>query len=218
MQKLAVLGLGLKLLASYLVGSINGALVLGRFRGIDIRAEGSGNAGATNALRTHGLPFALTVALIDIAKGAIAVALIAPAAAMDVPPVDMRWVAVLCGIAAVVGHIFPFWFDFRGGKGGATAVGAVAALSPLTLLPVLGAWLSVLLATGYVGLSTMMAALAIVIWPVIYRPQGVDVPLLAFGVAMTVLIVFAHRDNIRRMRAGAESRMIRRVLRRRQRQ
>lgn len=213
-----MLGLGLKLLASYLLGSVNGALVIGFFRGIDIRAEGSGNAGATNALRTHGLAFALAVALIDLGKGVLAVLYIAPATAPDLAPVDAHWVAALCGVAAVVGHIFPFWFGFRGGKGGATAVGALASLAPGALLPVLSAWLLVLVATGYVGLATMIAALTAFLFPIVYHPGGLDAPLVFYGAAIAALVVYAHRVNIVRMREGVEHRMKGAMFWRRQRQ
>ena len=198
--------LGLKILLSYLIGSISGALVAGRFRGIDIRNEGSGNAGATNALRTHGLAFALIVVLIDVGKGMLAVWAIAPFAGFGVPLLDPRWTASLCGVAAVVGHIFPFWFDFRGGKGGATAIGALAALAPLGLLPVVVVWLTGVLVTGFVGLSTMLAALAVLVFAIAYQPAGPDWPLIFYGAAIAALIVFAHRSNIQRMLSGSESR------------
>lgn len=203
-----LLDLGLKLLLSFLIGSLNGALVMGRLRGVDIRTEGSGNAGATNALRTRGLGFALGVALIDVGKGAVAVAMIAPLAGFGEPLIGLRWIAALCGVAAVIGHIFPFWFDFRGGKGGATAVGALAALSPLALLPVFLVWVGTLVATGFVGLSTMLAGVAMLFFPLIYRPDGLDLPGVLYGAAAAVLIIFAHRSNIRGMIAGVEHRAV----------
>lgn len=199
-----MLDLGIKLLLAYLIGSLNGALLMGRLRGIDIRTEGSGNAGATNALRTHGPGFALAVAVIDVGKGAVAVALIAPLAGFGEPLLGLRWIAAWCGVAAVIGHIFPFWFDFRGGKGGATAVGALAALSPLALLPVFLAWVGTLVVTGYVGLSTMLAGVAMLVFHVVYRPEHLDLPGVFYGAAAAVLIIFAHRSNIRRLIDGVE--------------
>ena len=199
-----MLDLGLKILLSYLLGSLNGSLVMGRLRGVDIRTEGSGNAGATNALRTYGFSFALIVALIDVGKGAVAVALVAPLAGFGEPLFGLRWVAAFCGVAAVIGHVFPFWFDFRGGKGGATAVGALAALSPLALLPVFLVWIGTLVATGYVGLSTIMAGVAMLFFPLLYRPDGLDLPGVFYGAAVAALIIFAHRSNIRRMIDGVE--------------
>ncbi len=201
-----MLEIGLKLLFSYLVGSINGSLVLGRFRGIDIRTEGSGNAGATNALRTHGFLFALFAALIDLGKGVVAVALFAPAGGFGDPLLAPSWTAALCGIAAVIGHIYPFWHDFRGGKGGATAVGALLALAPVAVIAVLAVWVTTLVATGYVGLSTMMAAITVPVFALLWRPEGLDPALLGYGLVIAMLVVFAHRSNIRRMREGSENR------------
>jgi glycerol-3-phosphate acyltransferase PlsY len=114
-----VLELGLKMLASYLLGAINGSLFIGRLRGgIDIRRMGSGNAGATNALRTQGIGFALPAIAIDFFKGLIPVAwfpmLILPGVGLD-PAVDREWLAVACGAAAVVGHCYPLWYGFAGG-------------------------------------------------------------------------------------------------------
>lgn len=202
-----MLELGIKILLSYLLGSVNGSLALGRLRGIDIRKEGSGNAGATNALRTHGAGFAFMVALIDVMKGAIAVTMIAPLAGFSDSVLSVEWIAAICGFAAVVGHVFPFWFDFRGGKGGATAVGALLALWPVAVLPVLGAWVVVLVSTGYVGLSTICAGITMPLFALMYRPDGLELPLLFYGVVTAALIIYAHRANLARMRSGSENRM-----------
>ena len=119
-------------LAAYLLGSISFAVLVVRSKtGQDIRAEGSGNAGATNVLRAHGKKLAILVALLDVAKGAAAVLL------MRLVTADPRWVAA-AGFAAVLGHVFPVFYSFRGGKGVATAVGAFAVLTPLALLVSLG--------------------------------------------------------------------------------
>lgn len=202
-----MLELGIKLLLSYLLGSINGSLVLGRLRGVDIRNQGSGNAGATNAFRTHGLVFAFFVALIDLLKGVLAVTLIAPLTGFDDGVLTGEWIAVACGLAAVVGHVFPFWFDFRGGKGGATAVGALLALWPAAVVPVLATWIVLLISTGYVGLATMCAAVSMPLFVMVYRPDGLDLSLLFYGVAVASLIVYAHRSNLSKMRNGTENRM-----------
>lgn len=202
-----MLELSIKLLLSYLLGSVNGSLVLGRFFGIDIRKEGSGNAGATNALRTHGFAFAFFVALIDLIKGGLAVILIAPIAFADPALLPAEWIAACCAFAAVVGHIFPFWFDFRGGKGGATAVGALLALWPVAVLPVIGVWVVFLTGTGYVGLSTICAAVAMPLFALVHRPEGLNGPLLFYGAIVAALIVYAHRSNLAKMRSGTETRM-----------
>ena len=114
-----------KVILAYLLGSVSGSLLLGRFKNVDIRAQGSGNAGGTNAFRTQGLLFALGVVLIDVGKGFIA--------AWWIPSLDfgelhgnmeVNTLVMACGFAAVLGHCFPIWHGFRGGKGAATAVGA----------------------------------------------------------------------------------------------
>ena len=202
-----MLELGVKALLAYLLGSLSGSLLVGRlYGGVDIRDAGSGNAGGTNALRTQGVWFALLVVIIDIGKGALAVSVI-PALAIVAPDpyVARDWLAVACGGAAVIGHIWPFWYDFRGGKGGGTLIGAYAVLAwpvlPLALL----VWLLIVTSTGYVGLATMIAATSAIAGCALFS-AGQNA-LLVFSIAMAALVVFAHRINIQRMRAGQENRM-----------
>jgi len=127
----------------YLLGSISFAVLLVRATtGTDIRAEGSGNAGATNVLRAHGKKLALLVALLDVAKGAAVVLL------MRLVTADPRWAAA-AGFAAILGHVFPVFYGFRGGKGVATAVGAFLALAPLALLVCLAVFVAVVAATRF---------------------------------------------------------------------
>lgn len=193
--------------AAYLLGSINGSLVLGRLRGVDIRTLGSGNAGGTNALRTQGRGFALGVVLIDVAKGWVAVRWIAQLDLLGLAPVrDPAWLAVACGFAAVIGHVYPIWHGFRGGKGGATLLGALIGLAPVLLLVVLGAWLICAAAFGFVGLATIVAAASL---PIAVLLTGIEPrePLLAFGIAAAALVAYAHRGNIARMRARREPRL-----------
>jgi glycerol-3-phosphate acyltransferase PlsY len=198
-----------KIIIAYLVGSISGSLLLGSIKGVDIRNTGSGNAGGTNALRTQGFGFALIVVIIDIGKGSIAAGWVP---FLEFPLLDQRnsvglvVTQVTCALAAIIGHIYPIYHRFRGGKGGATLVGVMAVLLPAGLLPVIALWLMVLLATGYVGLATICAAgsLPLVFWsigPAIRLP-----PLIVFGLLAAGLIVYAHRDNIRRMLKGEENR------------
>ncbi len=206
-----MLELGVKTLLAYLLGSLMGALLVGRLKGVDIRTQGSGNAGGTNALRTQGKAFALGVIVIDVLKGWVSAAWLPGAAlpgiALD-PAVDRAWLTSACATAAIVGHVWPVWYEFRGGKGAATLVGVLAGVAPSLLLPVLGTWLVVVMLTGYVGLATMCAAAA---FPVAaYLLHGADRPassaLLTFGVAMAAFVVYTHRSNIARMRAGTENR------------
>ena len=139
--------LGLKLTLAYLIGSVIGSLVVGYFRGgVDIRTVGSGNAGGTNALRTQGKAFAFWVMVIDIGKGILAAAVIpdldVPGVGFD-PEIDRGLVLYGVAFAAIVGHVFPIWFGFRGGKGGATAAGLVLYLAPSVGIAVIGVWLVV---------------------------------------------------------------------------
>ncbi len=202
-----MLELGVKTLISYLLGSLLGSLVLGRLRGIDIRNQGSGNAGGTNALRTQGWAFALGVIVIDVGKALLAVGVLPsldlPWVGID-PSLDRGWLAVACAAAVVIGHVYPVWFEFRGGKGAATLVGAVAVLAPAALVPMIVVWLACVMLTGYVGLGTMLGTAAVPVFFAVARPG--DLPLLAFGVAMAAFIVYTHRSNLARMRAGNENR------------
>ena len=145
-----------KVLLSYLLGSVSGSMVMGAFRHVDIRQSGSGNAGGTNAFRTQGFWFALVVVVIDIGKGALAVGWI-PALSLGLPVSASAhtYLPLACGFIAVVGHCYPVWYGFKGGKGAATAVGALLVIAPLAILPMLLTWLLVLTITGWVGLGTI---------------------------------------------------------------
>jgi glycerol-3-phosphate acyltransferase PlsY len=202
-----VLELGVKTLLAYMLGSVIGSLLLGRLRGVDIRELGSGNAGGTNALRTQGWRFALGVMAVDIGKAVLAVGVLPE---LDLPfigikpMIDRQWLAVACAIAVVVGHVYPLWYEFRGGKGAATVIGAVAVLAPTALVPVLGVWLVTVLLTGYVGLGTMLGSLTLPVYFVLDRPF--DAALFAFGALMAAFMVYTHRSNLARMLAGNENR------------
>lgn len=202
-----MLELGIKTLLSYLLGSLVGSLLLGSLKGVDIRTQGSGNAGSTNALRTQGRSFALAVLAIDVGKALLAVGVL-PAASLPFtagePGVDREWVTVACAAAVVIGHVYPVWYEFRGGKGAATLLGAVAMLAPVALLPILGVWLACVLVTGYVGLGTMLGVASLPLYVAFAQPA--DTPLLAFGIVMAVFVAYTHRGNIRRMMDGNENR------------
>jgi glycerol-3-phosphate acyltransferase PlsY len=192
-------------LGGYLLGSISGSLVLGRFRGIDIRAMGSGNAGGTNALRTVGWKFALGVVLIDLGKGALAAGalpLLAPAAG----EFSRVTLGAAAGFAAVLGHIWPLYFRFKGGKGAGTAVGVIAMIAPWCVLPLLVVWLVTLIGTGFVGLATMLAGLSLVPAMWLLGPDPLPGALGLLAIALAVLLIFTHRENLARMRSGTENR------------
>ena len=203
-----MLELGVKLLLAYLLGTVLGSLLLGRLRGVDIRSMGSGNAGATNAMRTQGKWFGLSVLLIDVAKGLVAVwwlpGAVLPGVGID-PDVSRQWLIVACGFTVIVGHVFPVWFGFRGGKGFATMIGVIGAVEPRLLLVLLVAWLVVVMLTGYVGLAAMLSAAALVLAVILFQPD--NLPLLVFCVSVAAFVVFTHRSNIARMRSGEESRV-----------
>jgi acyl phosphate:glycerol-3-phosphate acyltransferase len=204
--------LGLKFTLAYLLGSVLGSLVVGWLRGgVDIRTLGSGNAGGTNALRTQGKWFALWVMVIDVGKGILAASVIPglaiPGIGFD-PEIDRSLVLYAVAFAAIVGHVFPVWFGFRGGKGGATAAGLLFYLVPTFALPIIGAWLLVVLLTGFVGLATISASLAAVALLGFTRlPEQSG--LFVFACCTAALLVYAHRGNIRRMLNGTESRFAR---------
>jgi acyl phosphate:glycerol-3-phosphate acyltransferase len=201
--------LGLKVTLAYLIGAVLGSLLVGFFYGgVDIRKIGSGNAGGTNALRTQGKVFALWVMVVDIGKGIFAAAVIPPLAIPGVgidPSVDRALVLYGVAFAAILGHVFPVWFEFRGGKGGATAAGLVCYLAPAVALPVLGSWLLLVFTTGFVGLATISASLiAVLFLGFTVLPEQSGLFLFAGGTA--ALLIYAHRGNIRRMLDGTESR------------
>ncbi|WP_376693896.1 glycerol-3-phosphate 1-O-acyltransferase PlsY [Wenzhouxiangella sp. EGI_FJ10409] len=197
----------LVLVGGYLLGSISGALLLGRLRGVDIRTMGSGNAGGTNALRTVGWRFALGVVLVDVGKGAAAAGLLPLAAPLVVTdPLDFTTLAAGGGVMAVIGHVWPVFFRFRGGKGAGTAVGAIAVVAPWCLAPLLLVWLVTLIGSGYVGLATILAGLSLVPSMWMLGPEPLPAPLAFLAIGLAVLLVYTHRANLARMRAGDENR------------
>ena len=192
---------------SYLLGSIMGGLLLGRLRGVDIRETGSGNAGATNALRTQGKAFAIAVLIVDAIKGALAAAVI-PAIPWPLPvgTADPSILGVTCASAAVLGHIYPLFYGFRGGKGAATLAGAAAFVIPAVMPVVLAVWVAGIVISGYVGVSTVLAAVAAPVFLLLFDPAAFASPAGAFAVAMALLILYTHRGNITRMLRGEENR------------
>ena len=197
----------IKVVLAYLLGSVVGSLVVGRLRGgVDIRRLGSGNPGSTNALRTQGLAFGIWVIVIDVAKGWIAAALLPGLVIPGIPGGEpAAWLTAACAFAAILGHVFPVWHGFRGGKGVATLVGAYAGLGLLLLLPLVVTWLAVVMVSGYVGLSSIVAALAMPVNQLMRDGAGLT-PLMAFSLACAALVIYTHRGNVRRMRDGSESR------------
>jgi len=186
---------------SYLVGSIPTAyLFVKQAKGIDIRTVGSGNVGATNAMRTAGRGIGALVFLVDVLKGVAAV-LVVPRVVVGgaVTPGVVQW----CGLAAVVGHNFPCFLGFRGGKGVATTIGVLLGNMPVIAGIVVGVWIVVFLLCRYVSIASMTAALAIPISQVLLHYWYAEI---LVGVVLAVLIVVRHRSNIRRLLDGTEHR------------
>jgi glycerol-3-phosphate acyltransferase PlsY len=196
------------LVLAYLIGSLSGSLLLARaFGRADPRRSGSGNAGATNALRTGGRGYGAAVLGFDLLKGAVA-ALLVPAV------LGLGFGAALaCGALAVIGHVYPVFFGFRGGKGAATLIGVLIALLPGALLLGVVVWIATLVASGYVGLATLLGMLGVALATLFAPAAGIAAKL--FVIAMTALIFYTHRDNIKRLRAGREHRFERVMLWRR---
>jgi glycerol-3-phosphate acyltransferase PlsY len=187
------------ILASYLVGATPTSYIAGRLgRGIDLRDHGSKNLGATNVYRLLGWKYAIPVGVIDVAKGAVPVAVFGRWAG------GPAWLPLALGVAAVLGHMFSPYVRFRGGKGVATAAGVFLALAPLPLLAAVPVWGVSLWITGYVSLSSIIAVSSFPVWVRVFEPAQ----WYAFwaSVALAALIVFAHRGNIRRLVSGTENR------------
>src|SRR5712671_2974901 len=176
-----MLELALKSLIAYLLGTLLGSLILGRLKGVDIRSMGSGNAGATNALRTQGRAFGLSVLILDIGKGVLAVSWVP---ALILPGVDLDPQVSRQGVA--------------------TVVGVIGALDPRLLVPLFSCWFIVVLLTGYVGLASMLAGVGLSI--AVYRFDPGNTPLLEFCILVTAFVIYTHRSNLARMAAGTEGR------------
>ena len=189
----------IRIIISYFIGSISGSMLMGKVRGVDIRTMGSGNAGGTNAFRTQGAIFALSVIAVDITKGYIATFYISGDFGQG------GLLGILCGIAAVLGHVYPVYYSFKGGKGAGTLVGILIGLYPFGLLIAFLVWLLVLVLTGYVGLSTMLAGISFPI-AIYINMGGISSHIGLFSIIMAIFLVFTHKSNIGRMLQGSENR------------
>ncbi|MDH5644209.1 MAG: glycerol-3-phosphate 1-O-acyltransferase PlsY [Gemmatimonadota bacterium] len=193
------MNLGVALGVSYLVGAIPASYLIARFAGgVDLRNVGSGNLGATNLFRALGWKFAVPAGLFDIGKGFAPVFFLSPWVGDDF------WIPLSLGAAAIVGHVFPIYLKFKGGKGVATALGAVIAIAPIPSAIAVGIWVVILKTTGFMSMASMLGATAfpIAVW---FFQKG-NPPLLWAGIAIAGFIVFTHRENIRRLLSGTESR------------
>ena len=181
----------------YLFGSIPFALLLTRPRGIDLRDVGSRNIGAANVLRTAGVVPAIAVMLLDGAKGAMAV--VAARLMSDDPAVVMT-----AGLAAIVGHVYPAWLRFRGGKGVAASAGVFAMLAPVATAIAALVFVATIVVTRFISAGSIAGALALVVAAAAGNVPG---PIVAGAIAAAILVVHRHRDNLARLVAGTERRI-----------
>jgi len=183
----------IKLVLSYLIGSTSGSILLGKLKGVDIRNMGSGNAGGTNAFRTQGASFAAGVLGIDILKGFISAKFIS---AMNLPifsssTVDPNLLIILCGVAAVLGHVYPLYHGFRGGKGGGAAIGMIFAISWPSISLAILLWLVILLLTGYVGLGTMIGSVFVIYFAHYFKDAINNPYFLPFTIYLSFFIIYS---------------------------
>jgi glycerol-3-phosphate acyltransferase PlsY len=200
---------GLLALFAYLLGSLPTGYWLGRYlQGIDIREVGSGSTGATNVLRTLGKKAAITVLVVDVFKGAIAVALVRGWYAFSpldsLPAAWQPWLVVLAGFAAIIGHSRSIFLNFTGGKSVATSLGVLLAMNPAIALGTLGSFLFVLAISRTVSLSSIGGAIAVnILMFVLQQP----LPYLLFTATAGIYVIVRHRSNISRLLAGTEPKL-----------
>ena len=187
------------ILACYLVGAIPFGLLIGRIVGADVRMEGSGNIGATNVGRVLGKKLGALTLVCDVAKGFLPVW----AAASLLPDTAMgrEWMVMACGLATVVGHMFPLYLKFKGGKGVATALGVFLFISPGSILISLFVFVAAVAASGYVSVGSLVATALIPLW--LWILGGTPI-ILAVALVIVILIWFQHRSNIGRLLRGEE--------------
>jgi glycerol-3-phosphate acyltransferase PlsY len=188
----------LAILLAYLIGSVPFALLLARRWGAaDLRRVGSGNLGAANVLRASGVKAGMLVASLDILKGALSVMVAERLSSSAAAP-------AAAGLAAIVGHVYPVWLRFQGGKGVATACGVFSVLTPLAVPPALAIFAATVWATKYVSVGSVAASMSL---PPLAYATAAPVPVQIAVCAAAALIVFRHRTNLWRLRAGTERRI-----------
>lgn len=203
------------MILSYLAGSIPGSIWIGQFLyGVDVRRHGSRNAGATNVFRVLGWKAGVLSTTVDVGKGLLAAGVIATIRidGLPVEPAFLQVESVICllaGISAIVGHMFPIWARFQGGKGVNTAAGILFAITPKTMWIVIGVFALVLFISRYVSLASMIAAVmfpaTVAIRMFIFDIEALDRSLILFGSIFALAILYAHRSNIQRLVAGTEN-------------
>jgi len=195
---------------AYLMGSIPTSVWVGKlFHGIDVREHGSGNAGATNVIRVLGWKTGVPVMIVDVGKGWLAASLPLLLNLSEPGSGQLTTLQILTGLTSIIGHVYPVFAGFRGGKGVGTTFGVLLSIHPLLTLSCLGIFLLVLFITGYVSVSSMSAGLAfpILLFLIFNTPSQ---PLKIFSVFVAVALIFTHRKNIQRLLKGEESKFIKR--------
>lgn len=203
------------IIIAYLLGSIPSAVWIGqRYYGIDIREYGSKNAGTTNVLRVLGWRASLPVFAMDFIKGFVAVTIMMLVGYDEnISSTMIINLKILATIAVVLGHIFPLFADFRGGKGVATIVGAITGIQPTIVLLCFGIWLIVFMLWNYVSLASMTAGCSFPIFVLLFssrsyvRHGDISVTFIVFSFLVAAMLIWTHRKNIGRLRAGTESKI-----------
>jgi acyl phosphate:glycerol-3-phosphate acyltransferase len=200
-------------IVAYLLGSIPfGYLLVRMFRGEDVRQTGSGNIGATNVARTGSKWLAVATLLLDALKGYLAVAHVFfwathhPSRVPDAGPHTVYAFAAFAGLCAVIGHMFPVWLKFKGGKGVATAVGGFLGIAPAAVLVVLAIFVALVAVTRYVSLGSIVGAIFFPVAAWWLNPQTQSASVIALLSATSLLVIIRHKDNIGRLLAGNENR------------
>jgi acyl phosphate:glycerol-3-phosphate acyltransferase len=191
----------LSLLGGYFLGSVPFGLIVGKLRGIDIREHGSRNIGATNVWRVCGWKAGLPVFFLDAGKGIGAVWLGRIAAERFAGPPD--WCVVIAAMACVLGHSFPVWLRFKGGKGVATSLGTIIGMLPIVSAIIFGIWAVLFALTRYVSLASIIAAAAFPVTAYLFHATP---PVLGFAFVSAALVIVLHRGNIQRLLSGTERR------------
>ncbi|MGQ0560454.1 MAG: glycerol-3-phosphate 1-O-acyltransferase PlsY [Gemmatimonadota bacterium] len=186
------------LAAAYMTGAIPTSYIVGRAKGIDLRAHGSGNLGATNAFRVLGWRAATPVFLLDIAKGSFPAFFFPRWDGVDAPLLALAY-----GAAAIVGHVFSVYVRFKGGKGVATSAGVLLALAPAAAGAAIALWAALVFLTGYVSLASIVAAAVL---PFLILGLHGSSPVFWLSLALAAFVIFAHRANIGRLLRGEEHR------------
>jgi acyl phosphate:glycerol-3-phosphate acyltransferase len=203
-----IAGYVLTVLIAYLLGSIPTGFLVAKARGIDIRTVGSGNIGATNVFRILGKPAGLIVLLADALKGWLAVFVVARLASAwfypDAGSVAREWFSLCAGIAAILGHNYTCWLQFKGGKGIATSAGVLVALVPVPLLIILAVWIIVFALSRYVSLASISAAFALPFAALVF---GESRTIIVVTAALAGLAIYKHKANIKRLLNGTENRI-----------